>query len=237
MAFARRLAAIALALALAYTGAIPALAQPAPEAASLTYVAIGASDTVGVGATDPAHEGWVPRLGAMLGPDTRVVNLGRNASLLHDAVRDQLPAAVAANPDVVTVWLAVNDFNAAVALSQYRTDLDLLLGALQEQTHATILVGNIPDLTSVANYTGVPPILLWFETYRWNYAIQTVANGHGATVVDLQDYWSELEQHPEYVSSDGFHPSSLGYARLADIFLQTYRTLSPEPEPVALQTK
>jgi lysophospholipase L1-like esterase len=29
-----------------------------------------------------------------------------------------------------------------------------------------------------------------------------------------------LADHPEYLSADGFHPSSDGYARLADVFAE-----------------
>src|SRR5205823_633166 len=54
----------------------------------LTYVAIGASDAVGVGARDPETEGWVPRLGATLGPNVRVVNLGVSGSTLSQALAE-----------------------------------------------------------------------------------------------------------------------------------------------------
>ena len=43
---------------------------------------------------------------------------------------------------------------------------------------------------------------------------------HGATLVDLFSRWQEVADHPEYVSADGFHPSSEGYQALADVFAQ-----------------
>jgi lysophospholipase L1-like esterase len=184
----------------------------------LRYVAIGASDAVGVGAPDPTVQGWVPRLAGLLGPDTQVTNLGTSGSLLHQALTEQLPAAVAADPDVVTVWLAVNDFNARVPLESYQADLDTLLGTLRDQTHAQVLVGNVPDLSLVAVYAGLDPALLRAEVGRWNAAIATTAAQHGATLVDLHGYWAELARHPEYVAADGFHPSAAGYARLAEVF-------------------
>src|SRR2546423_291768 len=61
---------------------VSAAASPSPQRKPVSYVAIGASDTVGVGATDPATEGWVPRLARMLGPETRVRNLGVSGTLL-----------------------------------------------------------------------------------------------------------------------------------------------------------
>src|ERR687883_259921 len=98
-----------LTLALANVSACRgATAQDAPPR-TLTYVAIGASDAVGVGATNPETDGWVPQLGQRLGPDVRLVNLGVSGSTLHQAIEEQLGPALEAQPDIVTVWLAVND--------------------------------------------------------------------------------------------------------------------------------
>jgi lysophospholipase L1-like esterase len=185
----------------------------------LTYVAIGASDAVGVGAKDPETEGWVPRLGATFGPNVRIVNLGVSGSTLSQALVEQLAPAVDAQPDVVTVWLAVNDLNARVPLERYATDLDTLLTRLSN-THARVLVGNVPDLGRLAVYRGVDPAPLQAEVDRWNQVIADTTSRHGATLVDLFSRWQEVADHPEYVSADGFHPSSEGYQALADVFSQ-----------------
>ena len=47
---------------------------------------------------------------------------------------------------------------------------------------------------------------------------------HGDTLVDLYSHWQEVAQHPEYVSNDGFHPSSEGYQALADVFSEALQT-------------
>jgi lysophospholipase L1-like esterase len=185
----------------------------------LTYVAIGASDAVGVGARDPTTEGWVPRLGATFGPNVRVVNLGVSGSTLSQALDEQLAPALDAQPDVVTVWLAVNDLNARVPLQSYSADLDTLLARLST-THARVLVGNVPDLGRLAVYRGVDPAPLQAEVDRWNQAIADTTARHGATLVDLFSRWQDIVEHPEYVSGDGFHPSSEGYQALADVFAQ-----------------
>jgi acyl-CoA thioesterase I len=202
--------AFATALVLA---ACTAQAQPRP----LTYVAIGASDAVGVGASNPESEGWVPRFGARLGPNVHVVNLGVSGSTLSQALSEQVGPAVDAQPDVVSVWLAVNDLNARVPLEDYSAQLDSLLGQL-EQTHAHVLVGNVPDLEPLAAYRGIDPAPLRAEVDAWNAVIADTTARHGATLVDLYAHWQEVAQHPEYIASDGFHPSSEGYQALADAF-------------------
>ena len=188
-------------------------AQPRP----LTYVAIGASDAVGVGASNPETDGWVPRFAARLGSNVRVVNLGVSGSMLSQALDEQLGPALDAQPDVVTVWLAVNDLNGRVPLDQYAADLDSLLGQL-EQTQARVLVGNVPDLAALAAYRGIDPEPLRAEVNAWNAMIGETAARHGATLVDLHAHWQEIAQHPEYLSADGFHPSTEGYQALADAF-------------------
>ncbi|MBI3966669.1 MAG: SGNH/GDSL hydrolase family protein [Chloroflexi bacterium] len=193
----------------------------------LVYVALGASDSVGIGAANPHEQGWVARLHGRLPSGTRLVNLGVSGFTLAQAVEQSLPVAVAARPDVVTVWLAVNDLNARVSVEQYERDLDRLLGTLVDAGARRILVGNVPDLTRVPVYRSesVSPEELSKEVARWNAAISRQVARHGAVLVDLHDQWTELTAHPEYVSVDGFHPSAAGYERLAEVF---YRALVAE---------
>jgi acyl-CoA thioesterase I len=192
-------------------------AQPKP----LVYVALGASDAVGVGTADPTREGWVPALHRRLPAETRLVNLGISGSLLRDALVQQLPVALDAEPDLVTVWLAVNDFNARVPLEEYTTCLDALLTQLAAQTRAKTLVANIPDLTRVPLYDAIPRAVLSAEIARWNAAIAATTQRHGAVLVDLYPLGPELASRPDYVATDGFHPSVEGYRRLAEVMWTT----------------
>jgi len=180
----------------------------------VTYVAVGASDSVGVGANSPETESWPSVLARKLPPGSRYVNLGVSGSLLHQALDQQLPVAVDADPDLVTVWLSVNDYIGRVRLDQYESDLDAMLGRLRAGTDAVILVGNVPDLSALP----IAPRLDLRDVDRWNATIDAVSARHGATVVDLHATWQEAKDHPEYISSDGFHPSTSGYARLAEVF-------------------
>lgn len=185
------------------------------------YVALGASDAVGVGARDPETEGWVPRLHASMPAGARLVNLGVSGAKLSDALDQQLPVALHAKPRVVTVWLAVNDLKGGVPLANYERDLDTLLRELRA-TGALVAVGNVPDLSllgfpdEVLREYGVRDRAeLRAEIDRWNAAIARAVRRHGALLVDLHAPWRELQAHPEYISADGFHPSTEGYARLA----------------------
>lgn len=220
----RLVALVTLLALLTVTVGCDALTRAAPPATAqtarpLVYVALGASDSVGVGADKPEIEGWVPQLAGRLPAGSRLVNLGVSGSLLSDALRQQLPVALGSDPDVVTVWLAVNDFNAQIPLPRYQANLNNLLGQLAA-THAQVYIANVPDLTRVPIYEqfGVKKSDLAPLVTAWNVAITQAADQHGATVVDLYTDWQELADHPEYVARDGFHPSAEGYRRLADLF-------------------
>jgi acyl-CoA thioesterase-1 len=187
-----------------------AVAAPRP----LTYVAIGASDTVGVGAASPETDSWPAVLWTRLPPGSQFVNLGVSGSLLHQALDQQLPVAIDMQPDLVTVWLTVNDYTGHVNLDQYAADLDVVLGQLRSQTSAVILLGNVPDLRALP----IASRLDLRDIDRWNAVIADAATRHDVTLVDLHGTWQEVAQHPEYISSDGFHPSTSGYRRIAEMF-------------------
>src|SRR5688500_18339495 len=160
----------------------PAPPSPTPPIAfakekPITYAAIGASDTVGVGAPTPSRDGWVPLLHRRLPAGSKLVNLGVSGARLADAVKGQLPKALDAKPELVTVWNVVNDLNANVDLALYERDLDRLVRDLTTRTPARVLVANCPDLGRVPAYTklGIPPDELRREVARWNQVIARVA--------------------------------------------------------------
>lgn len=196
---------------------VPVTNAAPPRARPLVYVALGASDAVGVGAAGPS-ESWVADFYRKLPAGSRVVDLGISGERLHQALTDELPVAVDAKPDLVTIWLAVNDINDRVSPDSYAQDLNTLLTTLQEYTHARVLIGNVPDLSLLPVYAGIDPKALTAAVSQWNSIIARQAVQHGATVVDLYGSWKDLAAHPEYVGIDGFHPSPEGYQRLADLF-------------------
>ena len=124
------------------------------------------------------------------------------------------------------MWLAVNDLNSRVPLERYAADLDALLGQL-ETSHARVLVGNVPDLGRLAAYRGIDPLPLQAEVARWNQVIADTTARHGDALVDLYARWQQVADHPEYLSADGFHPSSEGYQALADVFGDALRDAGP----------
>jgi acyl-CoA thioesterase I len=195
--------------------------SPAP----LVYAAIGASDVVGIGATDPSAESWVNALHAMMPPNTRFVRLGRGGITLREANRLEVPQAVAAHPDIVTLWNCVNDALRGVPLSDYMKDLRSALDKLTRETNASIVVLNVPDISTLMaqNLDSQQEAMIRGGVQQWNKAIATTAAEYGGrvSVVDLFSVSDEIAEHPEYISPDNFHPSTTGYRRLAEIVWKT----------------
>jgi acyl-CoA thioesterase-1 len=160
----------------------------------------------------------VAQLFERLPEGSKFVRLGVSGSTADQAIREQLPQAVEADGDIATVWLAVNDFNALVSISDYEADLAEILKRLGE-SGARVFVGNVPDLSKVPVYRLVPQGVLSSRIEQWNRSIDTVAEAAGAVLVDLVPVSRRLDQAGgSLIASDGFHPSAEGYRVLAETF-------------------
>jgi lysophospholipase L1-like esterase len=187
----------------------------------LTYVAIGASDTFGLGTDDPYTQNWASDLAVELGHRFRLVNLGIPGAVMHSALGLELPVALDAHPDLVTIWLGVNDIADNVRVSSYARDLDRLLSRLQAgMPHVRIAIANIPDITLLPHFRSYDPQVLHTRISNYNAVIAAKVKRHHIILVDLAGYNNVIKNHPEYISRDGFHPNDLGYLQLAEVFYQ-----------------
>jgi len=187
----------------------------------LTYVAIGASDTFGLGTDDPYTQNWASDLALELGHRFRLVNLGIPGALMHNALGLELPVALDAHPNLVTIWLGVNDIADNVQVSSYARDLDRLLSRLQAgMPRVRIAIANIPDITLLPHFRSYDPQVLHTRIFNYNAVIAVNVQRHHIILVDLSGYNNVIKNHPEYISSDGLHPNDLGYLQLAEVFYQ-----------------
>src|SRR5436305_6009107 len=113
----------------------------------VTYVALGASDAVGIGSNIPGSQGYVPLVAAHLPNKSHLINLGISGIQLHQALSQELPLALSTSPNLITIWLVANDFIDGVTYDNYFYDLNLLFEDLHVSTHAGIVMANLPDLT------------------------------------------------------------------------------------------
>lgn len=239
-----RMAVLAAAMLTACSGAPqpgPAPMAPAPTdgAARETYAALGASETTGAGTADPVRQSFPQRFFNELDRGSIYYNFGIPAETVAAAIRDELPPALAARPTLATVWFNVDDLIAGVDIAAYESQLDHLIAKLREGGVSTILVANTPYLDRLPAYLACqapkPPLrcpLAGLKTPTpgelnllidaYNAAIQRVVTRHGGVLVDLHAAGEVPDEHPDYVSADGFHPSTAGAAAIAKAFSAAY---------------
>ena len=141
---------LASACTVSRTAATP---KPTPSTPPLVYVAVGASESVGVGATDTHRNAWTQVFFRTALPRSAVfVNMAVPGSTVADALAAQVPEAVALSPDVVTVWLNVNDILHGVTPASYEGDLTRLVTALRRGGATKVLVANTPPLDDLPAY-------------------------------------------------------------------------------------
>lgn len=207
------------------------------------YAALGASETYGIGADDRYRQAW-PQVfyNDSLPPSAVLYNFGIPAATTAQALKDELPAALAVHPTVATVWLNVNDLVQGVSPSDYTAQLRQLVHALRRGGKTRVLVANVPDLRQLPAYkaclpnapdtsascllpNGLPasPGQVVDLITAYNQAIAQVTAQEGAALVDLNSQSASIAQHPEWISSDGFHPNAAGYLAVARAFESAYR--------------
>jgi lysophospholipase L1-like esterase len=184
-----------------------------------TLMVLGASDAWGVGLGNPTQQNWPSELAEDLDRPVHLINLGIPGETLRQAQRQELPIALDTRPDVVVIWLAVNDVIAQVPQSTYSIELRQTLAAFARQTpHAQVFVGNLPDLTRIPFFADNDVGTLRSRVLAWNNAIAQICAATGATLVDIYQTWNQLGSQQDYIGPDGLHPSQRGADELAHIF-------------------
>lgn len=218
--------AIALALAACSVGGGPPLATgppPPPDnpGPAQTYVAIGASETVGAGARDPVRDAWTQVFFRTALPRASTfVNLGLPGATVAQGLRDELPLAIAVHPTIVTVWLNLNDLIAGVSPADFERDLSRLVHALRA-TGAKVLVANTPVVDTLVPVAEAAPLdVIHAAVDAYNAATARVVAAEGALLVDLH---AAGQPAPELIANDHFHPSTAGHAAVAARFVAAYR--------------
>lgn len=178
----------------------------------IVYVALGDSTGSGVGARDG---GYVARLFKRMveqRPGSKLTNLCVSGATTEDLVRGQLARGADMKPDLVTVGIGINDIGHGLPIDEFARNYDEILSTLREKTHAQIVVTNIPDISSAPSIPGPMRSAYQQTIVRFNERLEEIAKRHGVIIFDIHSITKdELASHPEYFSSDGFHPSDEGY--------------------------
>jgi len=178
----------------------------------IVYVALGDSTGAGVGAREG---GYVARLFKHIEErrlGSKLTNVCLSGATTEDVLAGQLQRGIAGDPDLVTLGIGINDIGHGLTLDQFSRNYEQILSTLKEKTSARIVVTNIPDISSAPVIPRSMRDRYQQQIIQFNQRLEEIAARHGVTVFDIYTITNEeLPSHPEYFSSDGFHPSDKGY--------------------------
>ncbi|HOA87572.1 MAG: SGNH/GDSL hydrolase family protein [Microbacteriaceae bacterium] len=204
------------------------------------FIALGDSFTEGVGDPEPSlpggNRGWADRVAEVLSqgvPDFAYANLAVRGKLIEQIIAEQLDAAVALKPDLVTISAGGNDvIRPGTDPDAIARRFDYVISRLGA-TGATVVVFTGVDV-------GFSPV---FRRIRgkvaiYNENVRAIAEKHDAVVADM---WAlKAVQDSRFWADDRLHPNALGHHEIARMVLRALNVpvaLTPmQPGPVPATT-
>ncbi|WUW25670.1 SGNH/GDSL hydrolase family protein [Streptomyces sp. NBC_01463] len=185
-----------------------------PSGEYLRYVALGDSQTEGLGDGDDATglRGWADRFAehvAAVNPGLQYANLAVRGRVAGQVRAEQLGPALALEPDLATVVAGVND------LLRPRFDAAEVAGQVEEMfaaltaTGARVVTLTFPDVGKIAPLAR--PVRPRVEEF--NTRIRAAAARHGVAVAETALHAVATDRR--LWSTDRLHASPLGHARIA----------------------
>lgn len=201
------------------------------------FVSVGDSFTEGIGDPEPdtpgGNRGWADRVAETLShqvDDFAYANLAIRGKLIGQIAEEQIDAALALSPDLVTICAGGND------VIRPGTDPDEIAEQFDDCV-ARLASGG----AAVVVFTGVD--VGWNPVFRpfrgkiaiYNENVRAIAERHDALVADL---WALSEvQDPRFWADDRLHLNPLGHHEVARMVLRTLNVpndlqpMRPDPLP------
>ena len=218
---------------------MPTTGEPT-EPTRLNIVVLGDSTTAGVGVDRPEHA--LPYLVARRIADARVrsvrvVSYGWAGARVADLPRQQVPRAAAPirpndrgpflpDADLVIVVVGANDATHRTPPGRFRADLRATLeGVRAHAPRARIVLAGIPPFRGALR--ALEPLIFLADQYaRLLRPIgRAEAARAGAAFADLQGGVPRLlEGRADFLSTDRFHPSAVGYDAWAEVIFRVIET-------------
>jgi lysophospholipase L1-like esterase len=185
--------------------------------ATLRYVALGDSYTIGTAVGDAA-ERWPDRLVAALGGAAPVLelvaNLGVNGFTSRDVIEVELPRLDELRPEFASVLVGVNDVVQGIPAATFRANAAHILDALRGRLPANRIV-----TVATPDYTVTPQGAAYGDPAEQsagiaanNAILRELADERGIAFVDVWDLSRRAAADRSLVADDGLHPSGAQYA-------------------------
>ena len=205
-----------LALFAALAAAQGASAFPAPPA-SLRISVLGDSLALGTGATDPTNSLTfrIYRALAIERPGSEITSVAIGGTRASDVRRLEVDSLDPHATDLVLLIAGGNDVVRRTPAGAFARDYRSLLEAIRRRVpRATLVAFGVPDVARAPLFDDSRAKTEALSRTD-DAAVRRAAAENGAAFVDLFAYTYRAAATPEFFSSDDFHPSDAGYARLA----------------------
>jgi lysophospholipase L1-like esterase len=182
-----------------------------------SFVAVGDSFTEGMSdlLPDGSYRGWADLLAARLAagqPGFRYANLAVRGKLIRQIADDQVDAAAAMRPDLVTLVGGLND------VLRPKCDVDAVCALLESCVERLVpACGQLVLMRSPIRRGPVATRFLPRMEQLFGF-VEELAARHGAVLVDL--YGAEVLGDPRLWAADRLHPTAEGHERVAEAVWQ-----------------
>jgi lysophospholipase L1-like esterase len=189
---------------------------------SIRYLALGDSYTIGTGLADEAQNFpslLAGRLKDETGIDVALVNLGVNGYTTTDLIREELPVARTAQPELVTILIGANDIVQGSDEAAYGARLRQIYDAVQElgPSPERVLAISIPDFSSLPGAAAFgSPGHLRARIEAFNDVARKEAAARGFGYADITAISRETNRADDWLATDGLHPGHAQHRAFAD---------------------
>jgi acyl-CoA thioesterase-1 len=191
---------------------------------NLIYVSLGDSLTAGIG-VDNYEQSYPYLIAEKLSAKDNIIlkDISAPGFKISDLEKTLLPMAILDKPDIITLFVGINDVRSNVSKADFEKNYEQTLKILTRETKAKIYVVNIPYVGSSSLI--LPPYNYYFnfKTNEFNEIIKNLSQKNNVTYVDLYSPTiKEFKKSDSYYSADLFHPSAKGYAFWANIIYDNF---------------
>jgi acyl-CoA thioesterase I len=189
---------------------------------SIRYLALGDSYTIGTGLKDEAQNFpslLAGRLKGAIGIDVALVNLGVNGYTTMDLIREELPVAQNARPELVSILIGANDIVQGSDEAGYRDRLRRIYHAIKDLglPAPRVLAVSIPDfspLPGAAPFGSPSQLRARIDTF--NDVARTECAARGFQYADITAISRDPDHGDEWLAADGLHPGPAQHQAFAD---------------------
>ncbi|MFA5136427.1 MAG: SGNH/GDSL hydrolase family protein [Patescibacteria group bacterium] len=201
--------------------------------ASIRYVAVGDSYTIGLGVKEESR--WPNMLVEALNKTNKnkkvilLANLAVSGYTVEDTLRYELPQLALLKPDFMTLLIGANDNFKHTDPAIFKKNFIRLLDAMQKSLPhpQNILVITLPDHTKAPGWQLLSSDK-WKDSeriFQYNTIIKSEAKKRGLAVADIHPISQGLTDI-RYFISDGLHPSHEGYNAWTDVIFKQAETMT-----------